>query len=63
MDWSNVLSDAIGAYSDIETAKASKAQLYKVGQPVQNGGAVSGGINPLYLLIGAGVLALVLLRR
>lgn len=64
MDWSDVLKDAIGAYSDIETAKASNTQVYRTGQPayVQRG-AAAGGVNPLYLLIGAGVIALVLLRK
>lgn len=69
MDWTDVFKDAIGAYGSIETAKANNPQnqWYQWGQPGYGGmpGGFQqsmGGVSPVVLLIGAGVLAFVLLR-
>lgn len=69
MDWTDVFKDAIGAYGQIETTKAANQppQWYQWGQQgyggMQPGFAQGmGGVSPVVLLIGAGVLAFVLLR-
>lgn len=72
MDWTDVFKDAIGAYGSIETAKANNPQnqWYQWGQPGYPGmqpgfgnfAQGMGGVSPVVLLIGAGVLAFVLLR-
>ncbi len=70
MDFTDVFKDAIGAYTQIETTKAANQppSWYQWGQPGYGGmpgGGLPGGtsISPLVLLIGAGVLAVVLLRN
>lgn len=64
MEWTDVFKDAIGVYGQIETAKAQNQQSnwYAWGQPGYTGQQPAGGISPIVLLIGAGVLAFVLLR-
>lgn len=68
MNWTDVFKDAIGGYTQIETAKAAQpTQWYQWGQQGYGGmpGGIQqamGGISPVVLLIGAGVLAFVLLR-
>lgn len=68
MDWTDVFKDAIGAYGQIETTRAQQPQNpYMWGQPGYPGMTPGfqqgmGGISPMVLLVGAGVLAFVLLR-
>ncbi len=69
MDVIDVFKDAISGYTAIETTKAANQppQWYQWGQQGYGGmpGAFQpamGGVSPMVLLIGAGVLAFVLLR-
>lgn len=65
MEWTDVFKDAIGAYSNVEIAKANNQQQYMWGQPVYGQPGMNQGMGnmmPLLLLAGVGVLAVVLLR-
>lgn len=57
----NTLSDALGYTAQLEMAKINKPDpQYVQGQPAMTG-AMS-GINPVWLLVGAGILLVVMLK-
>ncbi len=57
----NTLSDVISTVGSIEMAKVNN-QAYVNGQPATTQAATTGGINPVVLLLGAGVILVLLLK-
>ncbi len=57
----NTLSDVISTVGSIEMAKVNN-QAYVNGQPATTQKATVGGISPVVLLLGAGVILVLLLK-